>query len=78
MKILVFSDIRVWKGYKEILKKISPDVVVLAGDLISDGWALFWKRVEELPNFKKEVKPIMKQYEKNLAKIDKRIINTYS
>jgi predicted phosphodiesterase len=42
MKILVFSDVENWVGYEEQVDKIQPNVVVLAGDLTSDGLASFW------------------------------------
>ena len=41
MKILAFSDIYEWKGYKELVDRIRPDAVVLAGDLTSDGGVSF-------------------------------------
>jgi len=41
MRILAFSDICSWKGYKELVERIQPDVVVLAGDLTSDGFVSY-------------------------------------
>ena len=42
MRILTFSDVREWQGYEKLVDKVEPDVVVLAGDLTSDGFAAFW------------------------------------
>jgi len=48
MKILILSDIYEWKGYKELLDRIQPDAVVLAGDLTSDGGVSFKvKRIDK-------------------------------
>ena len=33
MKILAFSDVAKWKGYEELVDRIQPDIVALAGDL---------------------------------------------
>jgi 3',5'-cyclic AMP phosphodiesterase CpdA len=42
MKILVISDVIKWKGYEKIVDENQPDVIILAGDLTSDGFASFW------------------------------------
>ncbi len=62
MKILVFSDVVEWDKQKDLLDEIKPDVVALAGDLTSDGFASFWKKaVIEIPEFQKEKKTLMKK-----------------
>lgn len=42
MKLLAFSDVLEWKGYEKLVGRLQPDIVVLAGDLVSDGLASFW------------------------------------
>lgn len=57
MRILVFSDIAKWEDYEDLVKRIKPEVVVLAGDLTSDGLASFWNEaVELIPAFQDELK----------------------
>jgi Icc-related predicted phosphoesterase len=46
MKLLAFSDVVKWEGYEELVDRIRPDVVALAGDLTSDGFAAFWSKME--------------------------------
>ena len=41
MKLVVFSDIYNWLGYKKLVDRIKPDLIVLAGDLVSCGTATF-------------------------------------
>jgi Icc-related predicted phosphoesterase len=43
MKVLAFSDVIKWECYEEIVDKIQPDIIALAGDLTSDGFANFWR-----------------------------------
>jgi hypothetical protein len=62
MKILAFSDIIKWDGYEKLVDKIQPDIIVLAGDLTSDGFAYFqwYDEFEKTPAFqKKAYKPII-------------------
>ncbi|MHA1665616.1 MAG: metallophosphoesterase family protein [Candidatus Njordarchaeales archaeon] len=47
MKILAFSDVIRWAGFKEIVNREKPNVVCLAGDLVSDGFAELNVRKEE-------------------------------
>ncbi len=57
MKILAISDIRNWEGYEKLLDKIKPEIIILAGDLTSDGFASFWNEaIEKIPEYKKELK----------------------
>ena len=57
MKILAFSDIREWGKYEKIVDDIEPDLITLAGDLTSDGFASFWsKAILEIPEFQKELR----------------------
>jgi len=44
MRILAFSDVRDWEGYEKLVDKVKPDVVALAGDVTSDGFAGFWMK----------------------------------
>ena len=51
------------KTYEQIFNETNPDVVVLAGDLISDGFARFWEdAIEMIPDYQKELKVLMKRY----------------
>jgi len=73
MKILAFSDVTKWKGYKKLVDKVQPDVVALAGDLTSDGFASFWNEaVMQIPKFQEEKKRLMKKF-----KIIQRNVNFY-
>lgn len=73
MKILVFSDIRKWEGYEELVNKIQPDIIALAGDLTSDGFASFWGKKEELieqsPDYQKEKRRLEKELPKRLSEV---------
>ncbi len=61
LKILAFSDVVKWKGYEELLDTVKPDLVALAGDLTSDGFACFWNdAVEPIPEFQKEMELLKK------------------
>ena len=46
MRILAFSDVAGWwSGYETLVDSLQPDVICLAGDLVSDGFAeLLWGR----------------------------------
>ncbi len=46
MKLLAFSDVVKWEGYEELVERIQPDLVDLAGDLTSDGFAAFWSKMQ--------------------------------
>ncbi len=55
MRILAFSDVRKWHGYERLVDRCRPEVVALAGDLISDGGAAFWlEALELLPQFQQD------------------------
>lgn len=55
MRVLALSDVYKWDGYERLLDKCKPDVLVLAGDLTSDGVAAFWHEALELvPEFQGE------------------------
>jgi len=47
MKLLAFSDVVKWEGYEELADRIQPDIIALAGDLTSDGFAAFWSGMRE-------------------------------
>lgn len=56
MRILAISDVYDWNGYERIFDDFHSDVVLLAGDLTSDGLAKFWKAaVECIPAFQEAV-----------------------
>ncbi len=62
MKILAFSDIIKWERYEELLDRIQPDVIALAGDLTSDGFASFWSEaIKQIPEFQKERRELMRK-----------------
>jgi len=46
LRILAFSDVEEWKGYEKLVDRIKPDLITLAGDVTSDGFASFWKSLE--------------------------------
>lgn len=73
MKILVFSDIIKWEGYEELVDRIKPDVITLAGDLTSDGFASFWGEKErligQLPDYQKEKRKLEKELPKRLSEV---------
>lgn len=63
MRILAFSDVPKWVGYDELVYKVRPDVVALAGDLTSDGFAAFWdEAAEQIPEFQSEKKLLMNKF----------------
>jgi predicted phosphodiesterase len=47
MKILAFSDVVKWERCEDLVDKLKPDVIALAGDLTSDGFANFWLSLPE-------------------------------
>lgn len=62
MKILAFSDVTKWEGYEELVDTVEPDLVALAGDLTSDGFACFWNdAVEQIPGFQEEMAKVRKE-----------------
>ncbi|MEK6954843.1 MAG: metallophosphoesterase [Candidatus Micrarchaeota archaeon] len=76
MKILAISDLGSWEGLKSIFDKTKPDVVALAGDLISDGFAEFRASVfEKIPKFKQERKILMKRFGVTLSKTGSYCLN---
>jgi len=76
MKILAFSDVIEWKGYKELINKTKPDVICLAGDLVSDGFARFWyKALEQIPSYQEEIKKLGNNLEDSW-KIEEKYKNT--
>jgi hypothetical protein len=64
MRILALSDIRKWDKQRSLVDRYRPDVVVLAGDLTSDGWAEFWNRgiaLKEIPAYCEEKSALMEK-----------------
>lgn len=61
MKILVISDVINWKPYKKIFNQVKPEIVLLAGDLISDGFASFWS-MKDFKELEKQEKKLIKEY----------------
>lgn len=59
MKILAYSDVFSWVGFKEIIRNTDPDILVLNGDLVGDGWrTIFGANIDnkleyQLNHFKK-------------------------
>jgi hypothetical protein len=41
VKVLAISDVDSWQGYEPILRKHSPNVVALCGDLVQDGSTVY-------------------------------------
>jgi hypothetical protein len=53
MRILAFSDVGNWNGYARVVRQHQPTVVILAGDLTSDGGADFWhSALEAIPAYR--------------------------
>lgn len=60
---MAISDVVEWEGYEELLRKYRPDVVALAGDLVSDGFASFHSRAWDLvPQFRHSRRKLMKKF----------------
>jgi len=65
MRILAFSDVYRWEGYEDLVHKHKPDIVVLAGDLTSDGNTAYSEGVLELvPGFAKEKSELFRKYKR--------------
>jgi Icc-related predicted phosphoesterase len=63
MKILAFSDVCRWEGYEDLVDKYKPNIVILAGDLTSDGNAAYSEGVLELiPGYAKEKSGLFRRY----------------
>ncbi len=59
MRILAFSDVYRWNGYKRLVERYKPQIVALAGDLTSDGGAHFWRAaLEYVPEYKKKIEAL--------------------
>ena len=62
MRILAFSDVYRWNGYKRLVERYKPQVVALAGDLTSDGNAQFWTAaLEYVPEYKKKIEALKRE-----------------
>lgn len=62
MKILAFSDVYRWRGYERLVDHYKPAVVVLAGDLTSNGNAYFWEgALEAVPRYKKQIEALQRE-----------------
>lgn len=63
MRILAFSDVHRWEGYENLVDEYRPDIVVLAGDLTSNGNAAFWSEaLEHVPDFAKAKSGLLRSY----------------
>jgi predicted phosphodiesterase len=63
MRILAISDVVRWDGYDKIVAMYAPGVVVLAGDLTSDGVAAFWETGYDLiPEFVRQKDRLRKRF----------------
>jgi len=62
MRILAFSDVRRWDGYERVVDEVKPDVVCLAGDLTSDGFAAFWDvALALIPDYRRELEEKLRE-----------------
>jgi hypothetical protein len=63
VRILAMSDLRHWRDRNRLITRHRPDVVILAGDLTSDGFADFWSdALEEIPAFRKARRAIERRF----------------
>jgi predicted phosphodiesterase len=63
MRILAISDVVRWDGYDKIVARYAPSVVVLCGDLTSDGLAAFWETAYDLiPEFVRQKDRLRKRF----------------
>lgn len=63
MRILAISDVRRWVGYDKIIARYAPSIVVLCGDLTSDGIADFWETAYDLvPAFVQQKDRLRKRF----------------
>src|SRR6202162_3322635 len=63
MRILAFSDVHRWEGYEDLVNEHRPDMIVLAGDLTSDGNAAFWSEaLQHIPEFAKRKSELLRRY----------------
>jgi len=61
--MLVLSDIPKWVGYRQLVLHHKPDVVLLAGDVTSDGFAAFWSEaLERIPAFRREKRELARKF----------------
>src|SRR5271169_3267854 len=77
VRILAISDVKYWDGYELLLRKYKPSVVVLAGDLVDDGFAnLCTRACEVIPGFIRRKKLLLKKFgisgRRNVYRIEKR------
>ena len=53
LRILALSDVSRWENQASLVARYHPDVVVLAGDVTSDGAAGFWRDAfEAIPSYR--------------------------
>lgn len=63
LRILAISDVAEW-DHARLLKRYRPDVVVLGGDLVSDGYARFFRNaLDEIPQYRKAKKALLTEFE---------------
>jgi predicted phosphodiesterase len=63
MRILAISDVVRWDGYDKIVARHAPNVVVLCGDLTSDGAAAFWETAyDSIPAFVQQKDRLRKRF----------------
>lgn len=63
MRILAFSDVCRWEEYERLVDHCKPDVVALAGDLTSDGFAAFWNdALQFVPEFLKKKRALFRRF----------------
>jgi hypothetical protein len=62
-RILIFSDVVRWSGYKRLVLHHKPKVILLAGDLTSDGFAAFRRDAfERIPAFTRKRKALARKF----------------
>ncbi len=76
MRILVHSDITRWNGFEERLYQERPDLLILAGDLVWDGFvAVDRELLGRIPSFEEKHEGIVGKYEGRLTAVQRRILS---
>ncbi len=67
-KLLVISDVPEWTGYVEAVKRHSPELILLVGDVVHDGWVNdrpTWMSIPEYRAFwERYASPVERQAER--------------
>jgi len=71
VRILAFSDVTRWDGYKEMVTEYRPQVVPLVGDLTSDGTAAFFTDAfEAVPAYREAKREALRRIGAGVEKDD--------